>query len=84
MKRSLHNVEDEIIFANHKGYVFHDSRGFESGGENELKTVQAFVRRKSRERQLKNRLHAIWFVPLATYNSKFHEVAFQVLHPDGQ
>jgi hypothetical protein len=62
LQRGLHNVEDEIIFANHEGYVFHDSRGFEAGGEDELKTVQAFVRRRSRERLLEDRLHAIWFV----------------------
>jgi hypothetical protein len=60
----MHNIEDELIFTNHTGYIFHDSRGFEAGGEDELKIVQEFVRRKSRERELKDRLHAIWFVPL--------------------
>jgi hypothetical protein len=64
----MHNIEDELIFTNHNGYLFHDSRGFEAGGEDELKIVQEFVRRKSREGQLKDRLHAIWFVPLDTYN----------------
>jgi hypothetical protein len=63
----MHNIEDELIFTNHTGYIFHDSRGFEAGGENELKIVQDFVRRKSRERKLKDRLHAIWFVRLGIY-----------------
>jgi hypothetical protein len=67
----MHNIEDELIFTNHTGYLFHDSRGFEAGGEDELKIVQEFVRRKSRERQLKDRLHAIWFVPLGIYDYKF-------------
>ena len=55
------------MFANHDGYVFHDSRGFEAGAEDELKIVQDFVRRKSQEKRLKDRLHAIWFVPLGIY-----------------
>jgi hypothetical protein len=67
----MHNIEDELIFTNHTGYIFHDSRGFEAGGEDELKLVQEFVRRKSRERLLEDRLHAIWFVPFGIYPSKF-------------
>jgi hypothetical protein len=67
----MHNIEDELIFTNHTGYLFHDSRGFEAGSEDELKIVQEFVRRKSRERQLTDRLHAIWFVLFGIYNGKF-------------
>ena len=63
MQRGEHNIEDELVYANHRGYVFHDSRGFEAGSEDELKTVQDFVRRKSRERRLGDRLHAIWYDP---------------------
>ena len=68
LQRGNHNVEDELIFTNHDGYVFHDSRGFESGSEVELKIVQEFVHRKSRERRLKDRLHAIWFVISSIYS----------------
>ena len=50
------------MFTKHKGYVFHDSRGFETGSKEELKTVQEFVARKSREKRLRDRLHAIWLV----------------------
>jgi hypothetical protein len=71
LQRGLHNIEDEIVFTNHKGYVFHDSRGFEAGSEDELKIVQDFVLRRSRNGRLENRLHAIWFVPLKIYNCKF-------------
>ena len=67
----MHNIEDELIFTNHTGYIFHDSCGFEAGGEDELKIVQEFVRRKPRERQLKDRLHAIWFAPFGIYIYKF-------------
>jgi hypothetical protein len=61
VQRGEHDIEDELIFTKHDGYVFHDSRGFESGNEEELEIVQEFVRRRSQERSLNNRLHAIWF-----------------------
>jgi len=62
LQRGLHNINDELVFERHEGYVFHDSRGFEAGSDYELKIVQEFVRQKSREKRLKDRLHAIWFV----------------------
>jgi hypothetical protein len=65
VQRGLHDIDDELIFKNHAGYVFHDSRGFEAGGKDELKIVQDFVRRKSQEERLNDRLHAIWSVPSA-------------------
>ena len=80
----MHNIEDELVFTNHEGYVFHDSCGFECGSQDELKTVQDFVRRKSRVNRLKDRLHAIWFVPLRIYSYKLTKVGLQVLHSDGQ
>jgi hypothetical protein len=81
----MHNIEDEITITNHDGYVFHDSRGLESGSEVELKLVQDFDRRRSQETQLEDRLHVIWFVPLrAPAVVKFTTFAFQVLHSYGQ
>jgi hypothetical protein len=81
LQRGEHNIEDELIFSNHSGYIFHDSPGFEAGGEDELEIVQNFVRRKSRERRLKDRLHAIWFVPLGIYivnsQDRFSGIAFR-------
>jgi hypothetical protein len=77
----MHNIEDELIFTNHTGYIFHDSCGFEAGGEGELKIVQEFVRRKSRERQLKDRLHAIWFFFSGIYPSKFTRLSVRYCVP---
>jgi len=57
----LHNIEHEHIFTNHDGYVFHDSRGIESGSEIELEIVRDFVKRKSWEKRLEDRLHVIWY-----------------------
>ena len=84
LQRGEHDIEHELVFSNHGGYIFHDSRGFEAGDETELKIVQDFVHRRSRERQLNNRLHAIWFVPLSPYSCKLIGFASQVLHSDGQ
>ncbi len=60
-QRGKHTIDDELVFSNHKGYVFHDSRGIESGGIEELGILQEFIRRKCGERRLSDRLHAIWF-----------------------
>jgi len=71
MQRGQHDINDELIFTNHDGYIFHDSRGFEAGGEDELKAVQEFVKRKSQENRLRDRLHVIWFVLSCIYSCKF-------------
>jgi hypothetical protein len=62
VQRGEHDIEDELTFAKHDGYVFHDSRGFEAGNEEELRIVQEFVRRRSQMRRLNDRLHAIWLL----------------------
>jgi hypothetical protein len=62
VQRGEHNIELELSFSSHNGYVFHDSRGFEAGDDRELGIVQDFVRRRSQERSLNDRLHVIWFV----------------------
>jgi hypothetical protein len=84
VQRGEHNIEDELVFTNHNGYVFHDSRGFEASSTREVKIVQEFIRRKSAERQLEDRLHAIWFVPFGYLPLQFTWFACQVLHPHGQ
>jgi len=85
MQRGEHDIENELTFTSHQGYVFHDSRGFERGDEKELKVVQEFVRRRSQGRTLADRLHAIWFVPFGICNCKSRTFPFvQVLRADGQ
>ncbi|KAI9464655.1 hypothetical protein HD554DRAFT_2026427 [Boletus coccyginus] len=65
-ERGNHRIEDELVFTNHDGYVFHDSCGFEAGHENELHIVRNFVRKKATAPRLQDRLHAIWFVKSIT------------------
>ncbi|KAH9165308.1 hypothetical protein EDB89DRAFT_1858455, partial [Lactarius sanguifluus] len=65
VNRGEHAIDDELVFSNNKGYIFHDSRGIESGSTEELGILQEFVRRKCGERRLQDRLHAIWYcVPM--------------------
>ncbi|KAN0134473.1 hypothetical protein V8E53_007619 [Lactarius tabidus] len=65
MERGEHSIDDELVFSNHLGYVFHDSRGIESGSTKELRILQEFIQRKCKEKQLGLRLHAIWYcVPM--------------------
>ncbi|KAF9518824.1 hypothetical protein BS47DRAFT_1388760 [Hydnum rufescens UP504] len=44
---------------NHR-LILHDSQGFLGGDIKNLKTAQEFIKRKGAERELKDRLHAIW------------------------
>jgi hypothetical protein len=81
VQRGEHDIEHEIVFSKHEGYVFHDSRGFEGGSADELKTVQDFVRRRSQESRLRDRLHAIWFVPLVLSTRVYNRFPFRYCVP---
>jgi len=83
MERGEHNIEHELSFTSHGGYVFHDSRGFESGNQTELEIVQDFVRRKSRARDLRDRLHAIWYcIPMDNARPELELKYFEHICPD--
>ncbi|KAG2131590.1 GTP-binding protein [Suillus bovinus] len=60
-ERGEHEIENELVFRNNPGFIFHDSRGFEAGGESEFDMVKAFIARRSKETRLKDRLHVIWY-----------------------
>ncbi|KAG2086377.1 uncharacterized protein F5147DRAFT_588544 [Suillus discolor] len=62
-QRGLHDIKNEMVFESNPGFIFHDSRGFEAGGESEFNQVKAFIADRSKEThktQMKNQLHAIW------------------------
>ena len=67
-QRGEHTIDDELVFSNHTGYVFHDSRGIESGSTEELEILRGFIQRKCGEKRLRERLHAIWFELSSVYN----------------
>ena len=59
-QRGIHDIESEMIFKSNPGFIFHDSRGFEAGGDYELRVVKDFIARRAREKKLYDQLHAIW------------------------
>ena len=61
IQRGDHNIEDELIFRSNSRFVFHDSRGFETGSVNELNLMKAFVTDRATTMKLENRIHAIWW-----------------------
>lgn len=61
-QRGEHDIENQMIFEGNPGFIFHDSRGFESGDTAELNMVQSFIDRRSKARSVNEQLHAIWCV----------------------
>ncbi|KAG2125459.1 hypothetical protein DEU56DRAFT_961875 [Suillus clintonianus] len=43
-ERGEHDIENEMVFHDNPGFIFHDSRGFEAGGESEYDKVNAFIK----------------------------------------
>jgi predicted GTPase len=83
MDRGEHSIDDELVFSNHTGYVFHDSRGIESGSTEELRILRGFIRRKSREVRLRSKLHAIWYcVPMDNQRPQLDLKFYKDICPD--
>ncbi|KDQ12587.1 hypothetical protein BOTBODRAFT_412650 [Botryobasidium botryosum FD-172 SS1] len=59
--RGLHNVEYSLVFSSNPAFIFHDSRGFESGVDDELELVRKFIQSRASLGSMKNQLHAIWY-----------------------
>jgi hypothetical protein len=58
----MHDIENEMVFRNNPGFIFHDSRGFEAGGQFEFDKAKAFIASRSKERSLSDRIHVIWYL----------------------
>ncbi|KAN0131070.1 hypothetical protein V8E53_011203 [Lactarius tabidus] len=83
MDRGEHCIDDELVFSNHTGYVFHDSQGIEAGDEEKLEILKEFIRRKCGERRLQDRLHAIWYcVPMDDHRPGLNLKFFENVCPD--
>ncbi|KAG2078716.1 hypothetical protein BDR04DRAFT_1184014 [Suillus decipiens] len=74
-KRGVHDIENEMVFRNNPGFVFHDSRGFEAGGHSEFDKVKDFIARRSKERcSIGDRIHVIWYcIPMDEDGRSFTE-----------
>jgi len=55
-------VYDEFSFESNPNFIFHDSPGFEAGGEKELQDVLSFLQEKAKSEEVKDQIHAIWCV----------------------
>lgn len=56
----MHDIENEMVFKSNPGFCFHDSRGFEAGGRDELDKVKTFIDSRCKKTKLSEQLHAIW------------------------
>ncbi|KDQ19201.1 hypothetical protein BOTBODRAFT_94746, partial [Botryobasidium botryosum FD-172 SS1] len=59
--RGEHHIDYELIFPSNPGFVFHDSRGFESGAAEELELVRKFIQEQANLGSMSKQLHAIWY-----------------------
>ncbi|KDQ59352.1 hypothetical protein JAAARDRAFT_127458 [Jaapia argillacea MUCL 33604] len=63
-QRGEHDIEHQITYPG-SHFIFHDSRGFESGSVEEMQTVRNFLKERSDRELLKDKVHAIWYcVPM--------------------
>ncbi|KAN0092724.1 hypothetical protein V8E55_003508 [Tylopilus felleus] len=68
-ERGEHDIEHEISFKSNDRFVFHDSRGFEAGSEDELHKVQSFIDERAKEEDLEAGLHSIWYcIPMEDHS----------------
>jgi hypothetical protein len=65
-QRGIHDIEHQITYPG-SDFIFHDSLGFEAGGSKEIETVWNFIEKRSAAVEMKDRLHAIWYLILALY-----------------
>ena len=53
---------DEFSFKSNPQFIFHDSPGFEAGCEQEIQDVLSFIQEKAKAKDVKDQIHAIWWV----------------------
>ncbi|KAG2361094.1 hypothetical protein BDR07DRAFT_1410622 [Suillus spraguei] len=54
------SIDQEFISPQNNRFVLHDSKGFEPGEKDNLKTVRDFINRRRAMPILKDQLHAVW------------------------
>ncbi|KAJ8581942.1 hypothetical protein M405DRAFT_800753 [Rhizopogon salebrosus TDB-379] len=60
VNRGEHDIDNELVFRSNPRFIFHDSCGFEAGGEVEFKKMKQFVSGRATTMKLNERIHAIW------------------------
>jgi hypothetical protein len=59
-QRGLHDIDNQLIFTSNPHYIFHDSRGFESGSLDDVDKAKSFIAERANSHKLSEQLHAIW------------------------
>ncbi|KAJ7727620.1 hypothetical protein B0H16DRAFT_1331529 [Mycena metata] len=80
-QRGIHDIELQLIFKSNPGFIFHDSRGLESGSAEEVAKVKDFIDKRAATRELSHQLHAIWWGFFQNHISISHSQP-RVLPPD--
>ena len=62
-QRGIHDIEHQVTYSG-SNFIFHDSQGFEAGTNKELEVVWKFIEERSIAVELKDQLHAIWYLIL--------------------
>jgi len=60
-KAGVSNIEKEITSPQNPRLILHDSQGFSHGCGDNFNIVKNFIETRSQTKNLKDRLHAIWF-----------------------
>jgi hypothetical protein len=55
-----HVIENALIFKSIPQFIFHDSRGFTIGSDEEREVVEAFIAKRIASSIFSEKLHAIW------------------------
>ncbi|KAJ7223608.1 hypothetical protein GGX14DRAFT_428049 [Mycena pura] len=73
VERGLHDIENQLIFQSNPKFIFHDTRGFESGSIAETNKVKEFIAKRAGSTELHDQLHAIWYcLPTDTNRPLLH------------
>lgn len=76
-KRGLHDVREPIIHQDRPDLILHDSGGFEAGDESQMQAIRSFIKEKSSQANIEDRLHLIWYVYFVT--KPYHEAFLAVI-----
>ena len=64
-QKGIHDIEHQITYLG-SNFIFHDSEGFEAGASDEMEIVWNFIKKRSVAAELKDQLHAIWYLCLTS------------------
>ncbi|KAJ6484718.1 hypothetical protein C8R45DRAFT_999130, partial [Mycena sanguinolenta] len=81
-QRGEHEIDNQLIFKSNPQFIFHDSRGFEGGSEDEIQKVTEFIESRAEAYDLATQLHTIWYClptdgnrPLLEAEDRFFEIS---------